>query len=79
MKATNKLRFVERKVYVNKPARSIYGDGGVVPELVKKMILQQWWEDSYVMLSVHVTDKDGNTLPSPSRGEWRDVPVEVEA
>ena len=78
MKATNKLRFVERKVYVNKPARNIYGDGGVVPELVKKMILQQWWEDSYVTLSVHVTDKDGNTLPSPSRGEWRDVPVEVE-
>jgi hypothetical protein len=79
MKATNKLRFVERKVYVNKPARSIYGDGGVVSELVQKMILQQWWEDSYVTLSVHVTDKDGNTLPSPSRGEWRDVPVEVEA
>jgi hypothetical protein len=43
------------------------------------MILQQWWEDSYVTLSVHVTDKDGNVLPSPSRGEWRDVPVEVEA
>jgi hypothetical protein len=77
MKATNKLRFVER--YVNKPARSIYGDGGGVSELVKKTILQQWWEDSYVTLSVHVTDKDGNTLPSPSRGEWRDVPVEVEA
>ena len=79
MKATNKLRFVERKVYVDKPARSIYGDGGVVSELVKKMILQQWWEDNTVILTVHVTDKDGNTLPSPSRGEWRDVPVEVEA
>ena len=78
MKATNKLRFVERGVWVSKPARSIYGDGGEVSELVKKMILQQWWEDIYVTLSVHVTDKDGNVLPSPSRGEWRDVPVEVE-
>ena len=67
MKATNKLRFVERYVC------------GEVSELVKKTILQQWWEDSYVTLSVHVTDKDGNTLPSPSRGEWRDVPVETEA
>ena len=79
MKATNKLRFVERKVYVNKPAYNSYGDRGEVSELVKKMILQQWWEDIYVTLAVHITDKDGNPLPSPSRGEWRDVPVEVEA
>jgi hypothetical protein len=43
------------------------------------MILQQWWEDSYVTLAVHVTDKDGNTLPSPSRGEWRDIPIEEES
>ena len=66
MKATNKLRFVERKVYVNKPAYSIYGDGGVVSELVKKMILQQWW----------AIERDGQITPT---GEWRDVPVEVEA
>jgi hypothetical protein len=70
MNATNKLRFVERGV----PAPE-YGEG--VGKIVR--ILQQWWEDSYVTLSVHVTDKDGNTLPSPSRGEWRDVPVETEA
>jgi len=76
MKATNKLRFVERYVCVIK---STYGDRGEVSDLVKKMILQQWWEDNTVILTVHVTDKDGNTLPSPSRGEWRDVPVEVEA
>jgi hypothetical protein len=69
MKATNKLRFVERKVYVNKPARSIYGDGGVVSELVKKMILQQWWDDN----STDIHWVNGNP------GEWRDVPVEVEA
>lgn len=73
MKATNKLRFVERYV----PVAHIGRDD--ISELVKRTILQQWWEDSYVMLAVHVTDKDGNTLPSPSRGEWRDVPVEVEA
>jgi hypothetical protein len=64
MKATNKLRFVKR-------FQQISGDTGKrVP------ILQQWWEDGHVTLMVHVTDKDGNTLPSPSRGEWRDVPVE---
>jgi len=62
MKATNKLRFVERN-----------------NEIRTALILQQWWEDGYVTLAVHVTDKDGNVLPSPSRGEWRDVPVEVEA
>jgi hypothetical protein len=70
MKATNKLRFVERVV----PSPE-HGKG--IGKQVR--ILQQWWEDSYVTLSVHVTDKDGNTLPSPSRGEWRDVPVEKEA
>ena len=69
MKATNKLRFVER----SQPEYPGSNTGRTV------RILQQWWEDSYVTLSVHVTDKDGNTLPSPSRGEWRDVPVEVEA
>jgi hypothetical protein len=69
MKATNKLRFVERKVYVDKPARSIYGDGGVFSELVKKMILQQWWDDN----STDIHWVNGNP------GEWRDVPVEVEA
>jgi hypothetical protein len=68
MKATNKLRFVERKDYAKDAAN---------PRILH--ILQQWWEDSYVMLAIHVTDKDGNTLPSHSRGEWRDVPVEVEA
>jgi hypothetical protein len=68
MKATNKLRFVERKDFTEDAAN---------PRTLR--ILQQWWEDSYVTLSVHVTDKDGNTLPSPHRGEWRDVPVEVEA
>ena len=68
MKATNKLRFVERKDYTDDAAN---------PRTLR--ILQQWWEDIYVTLSVHVTDKDGNTLPSPHRGEWRDVPVEKEA
>lgn len=68
MKATNKLRFVER----SQPDYPGSDTGRIV------RILQQWWEDSYVMLAIHVTDKDGNTLPSTSRGEWRDVPVEVE-
>jgi len=71
MKATNKLRFVERDSY------SKNGEHFTHPH--KLRILQQWWEDSYVTLSVHVRDKDGKVLPAPSRGEWRDVPVEVEA
>jgi len=41
-------------------------------------ILQQWWEDKNIVLTVHITDKDGNTLPSPNRGEWRDIPLETE-
>jgi hypothetical protein len=41
-----------------------------------KHILQQWWEDRNVLLAVYITDKDGNALPPPTRGEWRDVPVE---
>jgi hypothetical protein len=70
MKATNRLRFVERVV----PAPE-HGEG-----IGKKVrILQQWWEDGNITLAVHITDKDGNVLPSPSRGEWRDVPVEKEA
>jgi len=70
MTPTANLRFVERneKVTLNGEEFDNW-----------RKVLQQWWEDSYVTLSVHVTDKDGNVLPSPSRGEWRDVPVEVEA
>jgi hypothetical protein len=45
----------------------------------KVRILQQWWEVGNMVLAIHVTDKDGNTLPSPNRGEWRDVPLEEEA
>jgi hypothetical protein len=67
MKATNKLRLIRR-------FQQISGDTGKWVH-----ILQQWWEDSHVTLMVHVTDKDGNTLPSPNRGEWRDVPVEEQS
>jgi len=70
MTPTPKLRFVERVV----PALE-YGEG--IGKTVR--ILQQWWEDKNIVLAVHITDKDGNTLPSPNRGEWRDVPLEVEA
>lgn len=70
MKPTNKLRFVERTV----PAPE-HGKG--MGKTVR--ILQQWWEDGNIVLAIHITDKDGNVLPSPKRGEWRDVPVETEA
>jgi hypothetical protein len=66
---TNKLRFVEREVPTFRQEF-----GCVTTRTVR--ILQQWWEDRNVMLMVHITDKDGNPGPSPTLGEWRDVPVE---
>ena len=57
MKATNKLRFVERAV----PAPE---HGAFICKKVR--ILQQWW----------AIERDGQITPT---GEWRDVPVEVEA
>lgn len=71
---TPKLRFVESRVYVNKPARNAYGQEGTVSELVKKTILQQWWENQ-------MTINLGWTGDMPLRkaeGEWRDVPIEEE-
>jgi hypothetical protein len=67
MTPTPKLRFVERVVPINETTGK------------RVHILQQWWEDKNIVLAVHITDKDGNTLPSPNRGEWRDVPLEKEA
>jgi hypothetical protein len=71
MTPTPKLRFVERDSY------SHNGEHFEMPHKVR--ILQQWWEVGNMVLAIHVTDKDGNTLPSPNRGEWRDVPLEEEA
>lgn len=71
MTPTNKLRFVERDSYAH--------NGEHFAMAHKVRILQQWWEDRNITLSIHIEDKDGNPLPSPNRGEWRDVPVEVEA
>lgn len=70
MKPTNKLRFVDR----NEPVilRGEKFDNW-------RKVLQQWWEAGDITLAVHITDKDGNTLPSPRLGEWRDVPLEKEA
>lgn len=67
MKPTMKLRFVSR--YVPAPEHG----ADVVKEVI---VFQQWWEHDNILLSVHVTDKDGNTLPSPALGEWRDIPKE---
>ena len=70
MTPTPKLRFVERRVYVNKPARNAYGDQGTVSELVKKTILQQWWKVENITDAVHNNILDG---------EWRDIQLELEA
>jgi hypothetical protein len=71
MKPTAKLRFVERDSY------SKNGEHFTHPHKVR--ILQQWWEDNTVVLAVHITDKDGNAVASPNRGEWRDIPIEEES
>jgi hypothetical protein len=60
MKATNKLRFVER----SQPDYPGSNTGRIV------RILQQWWEVENPTDALH-----NNVLD----GEWRDVPVEVEA
>jgi hypothetical protein len=73
MTPTNKLRFVEREIHVTVEPMFNITTGKTI------RILQQWWEDRNITLSIHIEDKDGNPLPSPNRGEWRDVPVETEA
>ena len=73
MTPTPKLRFVERIIQFQIEPMTNTTMGKTV------RILQQWWEVGNMVLAIHVTDKDGNTLPSPNRGEWRDVPMEKEA
>jgi hypothetical protein len=68
MTPTTRFRYIERQDFTDDVAN---------PQTLR--ILQQWWEDKNIVLTVHITDKDGNTLPSPNRGEWRDIPVEQEA
>ena len=70
MTPTPKLRFVERRVYVKKTVRSSYRDESTVSELVKKTILQQWWEPEQNIIDM---------VAGKTQGEWRDVPLEWEA
>ena len=69
MTPTPKLRFVERQVYVNQPILDAYGNEGMVSKLVKKTILQQWWQVEDIAYAWHTNVPDG---------EWRDVPLEKE-
>jgi hypothetical protein len=65
MKATNKLRFVER----TEPITETTGR--------RVRILQQWWESSN---GGTINLGFGGEMPlGKVVGEWRDVPVEVEA
>jgi hypothetical protein len=65
MKATNKLRFVERKDFTQDAAN---------PRTLR--ILQQWWEQS----SMGEVNLGFGSFPvGEIKGEWRDVPVETEA
>ena len=66
MTPTPKLRFVDRVVRINETTAT------------RVRILQQWWENKNIVLAIHVEDKDGNPLPPPTHGEWRDVPLEKE-
>ena len=67
MTPTPKLRFVEREIQV-----PVQGDFVVTYKKVR--ILQQWWEDPAVVLSVSI-DWNGSTQKRFA-GEWRDVPIE---
>ena len=65
MTPTPKLRFVERKVYVNEVTAL---------ELVKKTILQQWWQTNNT-----INLGFGGDIPiGETKVEWRDVPIEKE-
>jgi hypothetical protein len=65
--ATNKLRFVERESYVK--------NGEPFQQPFKTRILQQWWENN-MTINLGWT---GDMPLGKTNGEWRDVPVEVEA
>lgn len=71
MTPTPRLRFIERLKITH-----IDNAGNSTGMAIR--ILQQWWEDKNIVLSIHVEDRDGNPMPSPIRGEWRDVPLEKE-
>jgi hypothetical protein len=64
MTPTNKLRFVERVVPLPE-----HGEG--IGKTVR--VLQQWWEQSRSM------NLGWGEIPlGEAKGEWRDVPLEVE-
>ena len=68
MKATNKLRFVERKDFTQDAAN---------PRTLR--ILQQWWEGLGPNTAINYAHPDAYKLRDNPPGEWRDVPVETEA
>jgi len=70
MIATTRFRYIERDSYEHN------GEHFTHPHRVR--ILQQWWEDHNVVLAVLRFGSNG--LPQNQyAGEWRDIPLEVEA
>jgi hypothetical protein len=69
MKPTPKLRFVEREVHVIVEPMLNITTGKTI------RILQQWWENN-MTINLGWT---GDMPLGKTNGEWRDVPVEVEA
>jgi hypothetical protein len=69
MTPTNKLRFVEREIFVP------FQDYKDVVQPKKVRILQQWWKNN-MTINLGWT---GDMPLGKTNGEWRDVPVEVEA
>ena len=68
MKPTNRLRLVERSVFVRGPDYNRRGDALSNPVFDKEKVLQQWWVETGIM-----SDED-----RVIGGEWRDVPIEKE-
>ena len=70
MIATTRFRYVERDSYEHN------GEHFTHPHRVR--ILQQWWENQNVVLAVLRVGSNG--FPQNQyAGEWRDIPLEVEA
>lgn len=68
MQPTNKLRYVQRGW------KNVYSYDNMGKEL--NFVLQQWWEEQ----RNEITPPPGiqPIFRSPARGEWRDIPIEVE-
>jgi hypothetical protein len=70
MTPTTRFRYIERSVPMLPFYKTVDAYGNTVQATQTFRILQQWWKVENVTDAVH-----NNVLD----GEWRDIPLEVEA